>query len=398
MIVPYHRIVWLTVMSSQNPSPAPLQASFGVGCFHFGFSGRALEGENNHKQYVDDVRSFLSTYPNVEEIQVPDLEITMLKQELFEFDDRGEITCGYGITPWPGDWLLEFIIDVPERIQNEIWETLWGRPRSIEARKYRVSIHYAGELPVAFVSGIDGNLTEPSDAVVLIREYLKKYKPDGSSVEFQWIGPSPFHADFYIEESTNNEFRYDKKAGYDAVFFPIPPGEDKTEIAWFMSQLEEEITKELGLYYSLIQSRNRLNEQWGLFSDRVENILDFVAEKKPWYRTAFNMAAIPELDVLSIDLIRYEISVEQEVRRVRDEIEMLSIERGLNRFCQCLDNEINDLLRAPTEKFTRIVQVIQDHNKTMTGFRTVLIAALIGIVAAFLGGVAGGFVTLLSRN
>lgn len=248
------------------------------------------------------------------------------------------------------------------------------------------------------MSGVDGNLTEPSDAVVLIREYLEKYKPDGSSVEFQFIGPSPFHADFYIEESTNKEFRYDKRVGYDAVFFPIPPGKDKTEIGWFMSQLEGEITKELGLYYALIQSGNRLSVQWGLFSNRVANVLDFVTEKKPWYRTAFNMAAVPELDVLSIDLSRYEISVEQEVRRVRDEIEMLTIERGLDRFCQCLDKEINDLLSSPTEKFSRIVQVIQDHKKTMTGFRTVLIAAGIGIVAAFLGGVAGGSVTLLSRN
>lgn len=165
-----------------------------------------------------------------------------------------------------------------------------------------------------------------------------------------------------------------------------------------MSQLEREITEELGLYYALIQSRNRLSEQWGLFSNRVENALDLVAEKKPWYRTAFNMTAVPELDVLSIDLIRYEISVEREVRRIQDEIEMLTIERGLDRFRDCLDNEINNLLRAPTEKFRAIVQVIQDHNKTMTGFRTVLIAALIGIVAAFLGGVAGGFVMLLSRN
>lgn len=222
MILPYHRLVWLTVMSSQNPSPTPLQASFGVGCLHFGFSGRALEGEYNPKQYVDDVRDFLSTYPNVEKIQAPDLESTMAKGESFQFDDRGEIACGYGITPWPRNWLLEFTIDVPERIQNEIWESFWRRPRNIEARKYRVSIHYAGELPVAFVSGVDGNLTQPSEAVVLIREYLIKYKPDGSSVEFQILGPSPFHADFYIEESTNNEFRYDKRAGYDAVFFPIP--------------------------------------------------------------------------------------------------------------------------------------------------------------------------------
>ena len=109
--------------------------------------------------------------------------------------------------------MLEFTIDIPERIQNEIWETGWGRPKNIEARKFRISVHYRGELPVAFVSGVDANLTNPSDAVVLIRRYLEKYKPDESAVEFQFLGPSPFHADFYVEESTDDEFRYNKRIG-----------------------------------------------------------------------------------------------------------------------------------------------------------------------------------------
>ena len=88
-------------MASRNSSPALLRASFGVGCFHFGFSDHALEEKFNAEQYVDDVRAFLSTYPNVEEVHAPDLEITTGRHDLFELDDSGEITSGYGITPWP---------------------------------------------------------------------------------------------------------------------------------------------------------------------------------------------------------------------------------------------------------------------------------------------------------
>ena len=115
-------------MASQTSSPALLRHSFGVGCFHFGLSGHALEEEFEAKDYVDRVRTFLSTYPNVEEIQVSDLEITSGRQHLFELDDKGKITSGYGITPWPVYWLLDFTIDVPERIQKEIWETHWRPP------------------------------------------------------------------------------------------------------------------------------------------------------------------------------------------------------------------------------------------------------------------------------
>ena len=141
-----------------------------------------------------------------------------------------------------------------------------------------------------------------------------------------------------------------------------------------------------------------MRHEWGLFSIGVENALDSMTEERPWYRTVFSMAAAPKIDVLSIDLVQYEISVEQEVRRIQAGTETLIIERGLDRFRESLDNEIDNLLKAPTEKYRRILRVIQDHNKEITGFRVVLIAASIGIVAALLGGVAGGFITLLSTN
>ncbi len=85
-------------------------------------------------------------------------------------------------------------------------------------------------------------------------------------------------------------------------------------------------------------------------------------------------------------------------RRIQEEIEKLSIESGLDRFRDRFDDEIRAIRNVQTDKFRRVVQLIQDHNKSLTDYRTTLIAALVGILAALLGGVAGGVVTLLSSN
>ena len=73
----------------------------------------------------------------------------------------------------------------------------------------------------------------------------------------------------------------------------------------------------------------------------------------------------------------------------------LASEQGLHRFAEYLNEEMRDLEELPTDKIGQIIHSIEDHRKVITGYNAAVIAAVIGILAALIGGITGSLVTLL---
>lgn len=385
-------------MADDSSTSKSLLSTFGVGCFHFGYAETGPVKGFDLKGYVDDVRKFLAAYPDIKAIQIAPLTSISADQALCEFDHSRDITCGTGIAPWPQDWQIDFTLHLSDKLQYEIGGAWWRRYDQPPATKFKVSIRYIFDFPVAIVKGLDGYLETPSDGVFIVRKYLEQFEPEEHSINFQNIGPSPFHADFFIFATDRESFELVNQPGNSDVTFTIKDELEKKYKDIECEKIENEVSKELGIFYVLMQSQNRHREHWFKFVDNTQSILSKLDERPPWYRRFWHAFSAPKFDDLSIQLAHHEMRLEETVRKVRKRRAALSIDEGLNRFDGFFEKEIESLTENPTEKFGRIISVIQEHGKIIAGHRTVLISAFIGILVFILGGLAGGLTALIVKT
>jgi len=137
-----------------------------------------------------------------------------------------DIADSIGLHPWPSSWAIEFTIQIPDPVQKEILERYLTLPDPSKTTEFNVQIRYDGNLPVTFISGVDAILLDPSDSIILIREHMKKCAPAEMPIEFQWLGPSPFHVKFFVYSSDGDEFqviRERKRATYNPPYPAAPP-------------------------------------------------------------------------------------------------------------------------------------------------------------------------------
>lgn len=99
--------------------------------------------------------------------------------------------------------------------------------------------------------------TLPSTAVQVVREFLtKEIQKTETFLEYDFLGPSPFHANFYLNESdtaiesssfTLNEI---KSRGYNTLKFNYNANKFKNEDK-ALKELQEALADELSFFYQL---------------------------------------------------------------------------------------------------------------------------------------------------
>ena len=176
---------------------------------------------------------------------------------------------------------VDFTVFIPARIQDSIFagESISKRTTT---EKFRVSIRHGFHGAVSFVECIDPQEEcDPSSAVRLLREYMaKEFSKSASSVTFEYLGPSPFHADFFVQggETDGNEIRMNEleQRGYNRITFVHDPSSEPGEVLEF---IQNELSHELDLYYEIqrrtvemIRNGDRLVEEWSQLQATVERM------------------------------------------------------------------------------------------------------------------------------
>lgn len=366
--------------------------SFGVGCFHFGQRQVSPVEEFDTKMYVDEVRAYLSHYTNIESISTKDLRYTKFwdaDDEEYDNENGWLLNDSDGIRPWPVDWSFEFVIQIPERIQEQI--LLEFSSAALETNRFRISIRYEGGLPVAFIRG-DRPLSKPSNAVILIGEYLKRNGPKDSPIDFQLLGPSPFHAEFYVLRSEEEGFERDHRPGYDHVCFTT-----SKSVQSFYDDIEPELAQELGHFYGAIQRRNLFANWWGDFSVQIGKDIEALKQPRSLVRRMLDFVRPPEFNDRALELIEYEIMVTNSIRSYAKRLQEISTQYGLDRFSDDVSEVMAAMTSNEVDQFRTIVGVLESHRGEMTDYRVSLMAAFIGLISACIGGVVGALVTLSLR-
>jgi len=249
--------------------------SFGVGCFHFGIR-RSLPLTLKGTEYLEELRNRLEGIPNVDHIVVDSYGIS--ESDTTEVNEPlTSIEEGYNFFPPPASGFdVSFEIYIPHRIQDQL--APFDRKVFTCTERFRVYIRNPYFFPIAFVEAIEpSGDCQPSDAVVVVREFLQKHfdQLEQDGVGFDVLGPSPFHADFFLQAGTGSEKGYDNSGfrfkpvyqrGYDRMIFFFDASL-YGEIDEARESLFCELGEEIGVFYRLEHLNLMRMWQWQQLRD-----------------------------------------------------------------------------------------------------------------------------------
>jgi hypothetical protein len=370
--------------------------SFGVGCFHFGVK-RSPPFTLRNSEYLKELRNRLEGIPNIDHIIIDSYDD--FEDSPIELDEPlTSIDESYEFFPPPASGLdIGFEIYIPHRIQNQLAPL--GRKLFTCTERFRVYIRNPYFFPITFVEAIEpSGGCQPSDGVVVAREFLKKHfeesEPDG--VGFDCLGPSPFHADFFLRAGMaseqgydNNGFRCDPvyQRGYDRMdfFFDHSLYEDIDEAR---ENLFYELEEEIGVFYRMIHLNVMRMRQWKHLQDLVDNLVSTYRAKGLrflWNRAFRVHKQIWESVIAVAEFENHELWGDYDTQKSYHALTQTRREPYIDTHLKA------NMKNRPVYKCDQIQGLIQ----LLEARRSKAVEQAIVILSAILGGAVGAAITLL---
>lgn len=366
-----------------------MNRAFGVGCFHFGYQ-KPTPFEFKASTYIEELRTALGSLQSI-----GDLSATC--EENYDYtatieEDQLSIKDG-GLFPYISFLEVVFSVFIPARVQDD---TFPGE--SISARttteKFRVTTRHSFHGPVSFVECVDAEEEcDPSSAVRLLRVYMsRQFSKVTSAVTFEALGPSPFHADFFIQAGASDmdEIRMEEveQRGYNRITFFHAPSADSGEV---LESVQYEIGHELDLYYDIqrrsvemMRKGDELIATWSQLQETAEIMppLWNVRARLQLHRAARNL-------VLRALTLQAEFAVEE--RQIAHEIAE-TYRKGTPTY---MEKYVRDRAeRLPTYPIGSVLEWARHVEEG--SFKQAEIIAV--VLSAIGGGIVGSLATLLSSG
>ena len=155
--------------------------------------------------------------------------------------------------------------------------------RGLGTERFRIRTEYFYHGPVTVVECLDveePRPARPSDAVLVLRRYLmRKLAESDSDLRMEFMGPSPFHANFFVrvDEAEDSVGQVERKAqlGYDVVEVRLPPDDFGDAIEWFLHHAGNQ----LSFFYQMLRIERRRSISWQQIEREWKNLHASVEEQ-----------------------------------------------------------------------------------------------------------------------
>jgi len=363
--------------------------AFGVGCFHFGYR-KSIPFDYSTATYIEEVEAALASLPSLSELEV-------------SFDEA--FTSSFVVSESPpvlmdGDYFprvmrlaIAFTLFIPHRVQAELFPNEPGAMQTT-AETFRVTLQDSFHGTSTFVECVDASEDcSPSDAVRLLREYLRReFSKLTTAITFEYLGPSPFHANFYLRPSLTDGhdifMEETKKRGYNDLVFSYNPIAASDEVLAF---LYDELADELGLFYD-IQCRavrlmtlgDSLTSEWLELQSLTEQYPSIYNLRARLRIHSESQAIVSHAYTLQAQLAIQERQVERDVASTYD--------KGTPTYLDAyVRGRVGKLPTYPVESILKWAEHIEG-----ASFKQAEIAAV--VLSAIGGGVVGSVATLLASR
>lgn len=225
-------------------------SSFGAGSLIFKVHSEKVETLENHiSRFVEELR------------RVPGIENVSIKPDPL---------CYKEIFPNNGVVNLSFL-----NLEFEIDLSAGDFCKEGENKFYFVSrMQYDSILTFVFPRFETNN---PSDSIYRVREHIKSFI--NSPYELDVLGPSPFHADFFIEKTNFFNVSLEKTHGYDKVLVYVMSNSDRD----IVEELYKNLSYEFDVFYLLRNIDSAHIELWG----EVQNLVSRAIGKPSFFSWRF---------------------------------------------------------------------------------------------------------------
>ncbi|EGR0804064.1 hypothetical protein [Vibrio owensii] len=248
--------------------------SIGLGCLHFSVKS-SHSSSFSVKDYISEVESSLKELPTVSDIAIDYDED--YSEEILTVGDGISMNDGEPCFPQIPSFELSFYLYLPFRVQSDlinIDESLLNT----ETELFHVTFRHSWHGPVTYIDCIDASEScKPSTSVQIVREYLKReYKKLDTYLYLDFVGPSPFHSELYIQEDSSLEpnldvfaFSHEKKPGYDRLLFKFKGLDEGIALRRVIQLVEDE----LAFYYVLSVLHTKQIIEWDMIREDFEELI-----------------------------------------------------------------------------------------------------------------------------
>lgn len=300
-------------LTDPDASGQPRNAYWGFGCFHFGLKASPPAGWTVG-DYINELTRTLRGIAPVDRVQVtvpPDV----LGEELLSPDEP--LRIGDGEPPFPYLQFGEVDIDlvIPAGVQEDV-STLGDGVPPLYTERFNLQLRYQYRLPIAVV-----RLTEPASkpeasyAVHLLWKLLEREfgRLTDTQINFQFLGPSPMHADFELAPGSATarsgewSFYVDRRRqrGYDAYSFTY----NKARFADVDEALEvliDALCREADVFYYEMATQVSRMRSWSELREHADSLIDLEGASgvrgfvNRWFTSARRIREV------AVELARYE--------------------------------------------------------------------------------------------
>ncbi|MFO1153244.1 MAG: hypothetical protein U1E42_06210 [Rhodospirillales bacterium] len=245
--------------------------AFGIGCFWF---GRKAEAHDHQAmvgtEHLAAVRRALEAIPNLNNVEIIEPEHMLWHES--EWEQEGQEI-------YPIDLIIKFNVYLPKRVQDQLFPI---RDSQTDTEYFEVFIYYGYYAPVSYISyNTDDQLfARPSDSVVIIPNYLEKeFARTSENVTFNFLGPIPFHADFWLEgeeRGTVENFLFtnlgDSGVGYSSITVKYRSNQFiSIDSAWML--FIRSTYHHIDYYYNAVRQRNDIINVNTEIQDKLDQLL-----------------------------------------------------------------------------------------------------------------------------
>ncbi|MDQ0985960.1 hypothetical protein [Streptomyces sp. V2I9] len=282
----------------------------------------------------------------------------------------------------PESGVIAFEVKIPMRLQAmKLLE-------SDEVETFRVTTLFDYVHPVTFIECVDapGDVANPSMALVVVREFLRdELKKRNSPADLLTLGPSPFHADFFLRVGDEGRpagegFRVEveKTLSYDQVTY----FSDSLDSLW---ALYSSIQEQFSYFYRFTMLRNvRLGAAENLSRKSQDLVKTFKLRGFRAYISR-NLTMRHSLQSVQLDAVSARLEIIHHKRDNVDDLERLYPGDDETYLKGHLEKTMGEDYIEEIESSEKILTVLEGrHSQELQRFTTVTFSLVGVIVGAFL--------------